>query len=206
MTNIKTNERELASKVAQWFNEQIKRGKYPFTSASCEPGIKVGKTTYFGDIIIWENREFLGIDWLVKDRTTNIAPGESEQSHNYGTGTKEAQARIECKDVDGDIVGEGSDTILIDTEKPENKIKNPEYVGAKGVRVGLEPKDKGKEMGVDIIDCGIGWGDGVWVTVAKDISAYHDYPHLGSYNIEYICIDMAGNNNKDTLSVTITSE
>ena len=55
--NIKTNERELASKVAQWFNEQIKRAKYPFTSASCEPGIKVGKTTYFGDIIIWGNRE-----------------------------------------------------------------------------------------------------------------------------------------------------
>ncbi|NQV17343.1 MAG: SAM-dependent DNA methyltransferase [Armatimonadetes bacterium] len=57
MTNIKTNERELASKIAQWFNEQINRGKYPFTSASCEPGIKVGKTTYFGDIIIWKNRE-----------------------------------------------------------------------------------------------------------------------------------------------------
>jgi hypothetical protein len=54
---IKTNERELASKVAQWFNEQIKRGKYPFTSASCETGIKVSKTTYFGDIIIWGNRE-----------------------------------------------------------------------------------------------------------------------------------------------------
>ena len=57
MQNIKTNERELSSKIAQWFNEQIKRGKYPFTSASCEPGIKVDKTTYFGDIIIWENRE-----------------------------------------------------------------------------------------------------------------------------------------------------
>jgi len=57
MPNIKTNERELASKVAQWFNEQIKRGKYPFTSASCETGIKVEKSTYFGDLIIWENRE-----------------------------------------------------------------------------------------------------------------------------------------------------
>ena len=57
MSDIKTNERELASKIAQWFNEQIKRGKYPFTSASCEPGIKVGTTTYFGDIVIWQNRE-----------------------------------------------------------------------------------------------------------------------------------------------------
>ncbi len=57
MSDIKTNERELASKIAQWFSEQIKRGKYPFTSASCETGIKVSKTTYFGDIIIWENRE-----------------------------------------------------------------------------------------------------------------------------------------------------
>ncbi len=54
---IKTNERELSSKVAQWFNEQIQRAKYPFKSASCETGIKVDKTTYFGDIIIWENRE-----------------------------------------------------------------------------------------------------------------------------------------------------
>ncbi|NQT65766.1 MAG: SAM-dependent DNA methyltransferase [FCB group bacterium] len=57
MQNIKTNERELASKIAQWLNEQITRGKYPFNSASCETGIKVEKTTYFGDIIIWENRE-----------------------------------------------------------------------------------------------------------------------------------------------------
>jgi len=57
MDVIKTNERELASKVAQWLNEQIKRGKYPFTSASCETGIKVDKSTYFGDLIIWENRE-----------------------------------------------------------------------------------------------------------------------------------------------------
>jgi len=57
MQNIKTNERELVSKVAQWFNEQIKRGKYPFNSASCETGIKVEKSTYFGDLIIWENRE-----------------------------------------------------------------------------------------------------------------------------------------------------
>ena len=57
MTNIKTNERELASKVSQWFNEQIKRGKYPFTSVSNETGIKIDKSTYFGDLIIWENRE-----------------------------------------------------------------------------------------------------------------------------------------------------
>lgn len=57
MNEIKTNERELASKVAQWFNEQIQRVTYPFTSASCEAGVSVGNKTYFGDIIIWENRE-----------------------------------------------------------------------------------------------------------------------------------------------------
>ena len=55
--SIKTNERELASKVAQWFNEHIQRNKYPFTSASNETGIKVESKTYFGDIVIWENRE-----------------------------------------------------------------------------------------------------------------------------------------------------
>jgi hypothetical protein len=57
MTDIKTNERELTGKVAQWFNEHIQRGNFPFTSASTELGIKVDSSTYFGDIIIWENRE-----------------------------------------------------------------------------------------------------------------------------------------------------
>lgn len=55
--NIKTNERELASKIAQWFNEHIQRNNYPFTSASNETGVKVESKTYFGDIVIWENRE-----------------------------------------------------------------------------------------------------------------------------------------------------
>lgn len=55
--SIKTNERELASKIAQWFNEHIQRNNYPFTSASNETGIKVDLKTYFGDVVIWENRE-----------------------------------------------------------------------------------------------------------------------------------------------------
>ncbi len=38
-------------------NDKIKRGNYPFTSASNETGIKVGKSTKFGDLIIWKNRE-----------------------------------------------------------------------------------------------------------------------------------------------------
>ncbi|MGH7884401.1 MAG: hypothetical protein ACRENO_01755 [Thermodesulfobacteriota bacterium] len=54
---IKTNERELAGKVAQWFNEHIQRNKFPFTSASNETGVKVDFKTFFGDIIIWKNRE-----------------------------------------------------------------------------------------------------------------------------------------------------
>jgi hypothetical protein len=57
MANIKTNERELAGKIAQWFNEHIQRNNFPFTSASNEAGIKVDSKTYFGDIVIWENRE-----------------------------------------------------------------------------------------------------------------------------------------------------
>lgn len=55
--NIKTNERELAGKIAQWFNEHIQRNNFSFTSASNEAGIKVDSKTYFGDIVIWENRE-----------------------------------------------------------------------------------------------------------------------------------------------------
>lgn len=54
---IRSNERELASKIAQWFNEHIQRNNYPFTSASNETGIKVGSKIYFGDVVIWENRE-----------------------------------------------------------------------------------------------------------------------------------------------------
>ncbi len=55
--NIKANERELASKVSEWINENIKRNNYPFTTASVETGIKVEAKTRFGDIIIWKNIE-----------------------------------------------------------------------------------------------------------------------------------------------------
>ena len=53
---IKTTERELSGKICEWFNEQIKRGNYPFSSASNETSITADKT-YFSDIVIWENRE-----------------------------------------------------------------------------------------------------------------------------------------------------
>jgi hypothetical protein len=55
--NIKTNERELSSKIAEWFNDVLKTGTYAFKEASAEPGIRYGDTTYFGDIVIWINRE-----------------------------------------------------------------------------------------------------------------------------------------------------
>lgn len=54
---VKTNERELTSKISEWMNEKIRRGNYPFTSASNETGIKVGISTKFGDLIIWKDRE-----------------------------------------------------------------------------------------------------------------------------------------------------
>jgi hypothetical protein len=55
---IKSNERELSGKIAQWFTEEIARGGYPFKSASNEPGIEIeNSTTYFGDIVIWESDE-----------------------------------------------------------------------------------------------------------------------------------------------------
>jgi hypothetical protein len=55
--STRTNERELASKVATWFQEHIQRNKFPFTSASNETGIKGEGTTKFGDILLWRNRE-----------------------------------------------------------------------------------------------------------------------------------------------------
>jgi len=57
MPNIKTNERELVSKISEWINEIIKRNNFPFTSASNETGIKTLDTTKFGDLIIWQDRE-----------------------------------------------------------------------------------------------------------------------------------------------------
>lgn len=57
MSSVKTNERELTSKISQWLNEIIQRGKYPFGSASNETGIDTDTTTKFGDLIIWEDRE-----------------------------------------------------------------------------------------------------------------------------------------------------
>ncbi|MCH8171580.1 MAG: hypothetical protein IIB07_10705, partial [Bacteroidetes bacterium] len=57
MTNIKTNERELVSKISEWINEIIKIGNYTFTSASVETGIKVEDSTKYGDLIIWKDRE-----------------------------------------------------------------------------------------------------------------------------------------------------
>ncbi|HUM48287.1 MAG TPA: hypothetical protein PLD84_15255, partial [Chitinophagales bacterium] len=56
MSKIKTNERELASNVAHWFNEHIERNDFPFTSATNETGIATGETTRFGDIVIWRDR------------------------------------------------------------------------------------------------------------------------------------------------------
>lgn len=56
-SSIKTNERELASKVAEWFNSVIQQRKYPFNDATNEPGVKIDNKTRFGDIVLWRNRE-----------------------------------------------------------------------------------------------------------------------------------------------------
>lgn len=55
--SIKTNEREIAGKIADWINDRIAAGGYPFTEATNETGLKIDNRTRFGDIIIWQNRE-----------------------------------------------------------------------------------------------------------------------------------------------------
>jgi hypothetical protein len=55
--SIKTNEREIASKLAEWINDHIKTGVYPFKEASNETGVKLDKKTRYADIVIWKNRE-----------------------------------------------------------------------------------------------------------------------------------------------------
>jgi hypothetical protein len=56
MATIKTNERELSAKVAQWFDEIIKSAAYPFKEASPEPGVTADDRTLFADTVIWYNR------------------------------------------------------------------------------------------------------------------------------------------------------
>jgi len=52
-----TNERELISKLSEWFNEHIKRNKFPFKETTNESPAKYDSKTYFGDIVLWINRE-----------------------------------------------------------------------------------------------------------------------------------------------------
>jgi len=51
-----TTERELVSKITEWFNENIKRNKYPFKDATNEVPAKYDLKTYFGDIVLWIDR------------------------------------------------------------------------------------------------------------------------------------------------------
>lgn len=53
----KTNERELSSKIATWFQEHIQRNNFPFTWAGNEAGIKGEGTTKFGDVFLFRNRQ-----------------------------------------------------------------------------------------------------------------------------------------------------
>lgn len=52
-----TSERELTSKLAEWFNEHIGRNKFPFKEGTVEVPAKYDSTVYFGDIVLWINRE-----------------------------------------------------------------------------------------------------------------------------------------------------
>lgn len=57
VSKIKTNERELAGKVVEWFNYAIGSGSFPFKEATSETGVEVDLTTKFGDVILWKNRQ-----------------------------------------------------------------------------------------------------------------------------------------------------
>jgi type I restriction enzyme M protein len=52
-----TNERELTAKISEWFNEIIRRNKFPFAETTIEAPAKFDSKTYFGDLILWINRE-----------------------------------------------------------------------------------------------------------------------------------------------------
>jgi hypothetical protein len=52
-----TNERELTAKLPEWFNDIIRRNKFPFKEATSETPAKFDSKTYFGDLLLWINRE-----------------------------------------------------------------------------------------------------------------------------------------------------
>ncbi len=53
-----TSERELTSKLSEWFNEIIKRNSFPFKESTTESPAKYDVKTYYGDIVLWINREY----------------------------------------------------------------------------------------------------------------------------------------------------
>lgn len=55
MPKSKITERELGSLVVTWFNEEIKRNKYPFELATNEVKAELIGKNLFGDIVIWED-------------------------------------------------------------------------------------------------------------------------------------------------------
>src|ERR1035437_11016991 len=52
-----TNERELTAKISEWFNEIIRRNKFPFAETTIEAPAKFDSKTYFGDLLLWIDRE-----------------------------------------------------------------------------------------------------------------------------------------------------
>ncbi len=52
-----TNERELTARLCEWFNETIKRNRYAFKESTVEVPAKFDSKIYFGDIVLWTNRE-----------------------------------------------------------------------------------------------------------------------------------------------------
>lgn len=55
--SIHSNERELASKISEWFNDILKVNNFPFKESSNETSIVTGVKTLFGDIVLWKNRQ-----------------------------------------------------------------------------------------------------------------------------------------------------
>lgn len=51
----KITERELGGLIATWFNEEIKRNKFPFELATNEVKAELVGKNLFGDIVIWED-------------------------------------------------------------------------------------------------------------------------------------------------------
>ena len=87
-----TNERELVSKLTEWFNDTIKRNTFPFKEATNESPAKYDSKTYFGDIVLWKDRISRK---AYSNKNMKFILTEKEKLYDWATAEKMAKEILE---------------------------------------------------------------------------------------------------------------